>query len=854
MRQTRSRSAGQAMAVAIATCMLGSAAYAQTDQEVVPVGSGVYSVAMSADARYVAISTPASLVPQDSGNFDLYVYDRNAASWALLPPAVIQAGFPTTTHEGWRPQVLGISDDGRYVGYQLTRFFGSTTNVGGLVVARYDRQSNSRDIVLEIAPTDTDTWVPMFPVMSRNGTTFAWMSRVRSSGNPFLTVSVHTIGTSTQAVGTACDASAQSGVRLERCPGFNVALSGDGGKVLFTTAPNQATGAPESLAIVDLVSGARDYYPEVKGPIFATSTVSHVVVGGWFTTGVFDVQARRLDSLIPPLGQPFDASFVSDSGAIAAGNGVELGGVGAVFDRKAGVNVPLGTDYLLALSADGTTVLTSRGYDLVFVTLDADKDGQLDWWETAYGLSPTDASDAGLDSDGDGLTNLQEFGVRSHPTALPSAQRLFAEGAAGTFFDTQVHIFNPGVSTANVVVGFLSPAGTRTSQAVTLAAKARTTLASCCLGTIEASEFSIIVESDQPVVAEREMTWDRVTGYGSHATAGAAATATEWYFAEGATIADLQLFYLFANPGHDSATVDVEYLLGSGDAVTRQYTVGPRSRLTVWVNQEGTPLDAAEISARIVSSHPIVAERASYLTRGGQTFAAGSASTGITTPGTEWRFAEGATGEFFDTFLLVGNPGQTAVDVQATYQLPAGATVVKTYAVAPKSRLTIWLDQEDPQLASTAVSTVLTSTGNIIAERAMWWPGDGSTWAEAHTEVGATTTAITWAVADAVAGSSASTSTFLLLSNPGATPGRARITLYTTTGAIAGTTEYALPPTSRTTAWLVQDFPSIAGGLFSAIVESLPGDSDPAVPISVERASYSLDFAAGSAAAATPLP
>ena len=85
----------------------------------------------------------------------------------------------------------------------------------------------------------------------------------------------------------------------------------------------------------------------------------------------------------------------------------------------------------------------------------------------------------------------------------------------------------------------------------------------------------------------------------------------------------------------------------------------------------------------------------------------------------------------------------------------------------------------------------------------------------------------------------------------GPTPGRARVTLYTATGATAGVAEYALPPTSRTTAWLVQDFPSIFGGTFSAIIESLPQDGAPGVPISVERASYSLYFAAGSATSAT---
>lgn len=81
---------------------------------------------------------------------------------------------------------------------------------------------------------------------------------------------------------------------------------------------------------------------------------------------------------------------------------------------------------------------------------------------------------------------------------------------------------------ANVVVGFLSATGERKSQFLPLPPKGRTTLASCCVANMSAAEFSIVVESTVPVVAERQMTWDRVTGYGAHATAGAAAAATEW--------------------------------------------------------------------------------------------------------------------------------------------------------------------------------------------------------------------------------------------------------------------------------------------------------------------------------------
>jgi len=43
------------------------------------------------------------------------------------------------------------------------------------------------------------------------------------------------------------------------------------------------------------------------------------------------------------------------------------------------------------------------------VPTDIDGDGMANWWELLYGLDPTDPSDAALDPDGDGLTNLVEF-------------------------------------------------------------------------------------------------------------------------------------------------------------------------------------------------------------------------------------------------------------------------------------------------------------------------------------------------------------------------------------------------------------------------------------------------------------
>ena len=232
------------------------------------------------------------------------------------------------------------------------------------------------------------------------------------------------------------------------------------------------------------------------------------------------------------------------------------------------------------------------------------------------------------------------------------------------------------------------------------------------------------------------------------------------------------LFYLLQNPQATTAHATVNFLLPSGTTISRTYTLAPGSRTTIYVNQvEG--LDETDVSGGVSADAPIVVERAMYRSLPGQPFALGTNSMGVPAAATSWFLAEGATGAFFDLYVLIANPGSTDASVTARYAKPDGTVVTQTYTVRAHSRFSVYVDGI-PGLETTAVATTLTSTNAvpIVAERAMYWPGGFFDYYEGHSSAGSTSTALEWVVSGGQNGGADSVRTFVLIANTASNAGR----------------------------------------------------------------------------------
>jgi hypothetical protein len=313
----------------------------------------------------------------------------------------------------------------------------------------------------------------------------------------------------------------------------------------------------------------------------------------------------------------------------------------------------------------------------------------------------------------------------------------------------------------------------------TLAPLSRMTVRLDDLPGLEWTEVSTRVTSTDGVaiVVERTMRWD-ATGYGAHTEKATAGAAAEWYFAEGSQ-GFFSTYLLLVNPHATANVAHVTWLREGESALQRDYALPPASRVTI---NAGTEPDLVNRSfgARVLFDQPGAAERAMYFGVS-PLWSGGHASAGATAPSTHWLLAEGATGSYFATFVLIANPNDVAADLALTYLPLTGSPVTTTKRLEARQRMTINIAQEDPSLESAAVSTDVVSTTPVVVERAQYWPNPS--WYEAHNSFGVTAPATRWALAEGRVGGPSAAQTYILLANAGTEDAGVTITFLRETGA-----------------------------------------------------------------------
>jgi hypothetical protein len=347
------------------------------------------------------------------------------------------------------------------------------------------------------------------------------------------------------------------------------------------------------------------------------------------------------------------------------------------------------------------------------------------------------------------------------------------------------------------------------------------------------TDFSTKVEclDGDSIAVDRTMFWTG-DGYpasqsGYHSSIGATAPAQTWYLPEGSSAWGFETWTLVENPNATEAKVTLAYMTENSGTSVKESTIPAYSRATFSMERD---IGQADSSVKVTADAPVVAESSMYRDNRRE----GSCSIGTTSPSTDYFLAEGATGYDvgFETYVLVQNPGDTTNDVELTFQTGDGQVAGPSFTMLPNSRRTVRVN--DQVAPDTNVSTRVSGSAPLVAERAMYW--DNGTGTAFHASIGLDAPHISFMLPDGQTSNGARTWTLVQNPNPGAVT--VKITYLPQDGGTPVSFTDEIAPGSRSTYDMAD---KVASGRASILVQSLDG----ARPVMVERAMYWNDCASG---------
>ena len=205
------------------------------------------------------------------------------------------------------------------------------------------------------------------------------------------------------------------------------------------------------------------------------------------------------------------------------------------------------------------------------------------------------------------------LGYLSSGTELGARRWEFAEGSTRGPYSTTFVLFNPGDHDTYVRFTFRLERGGTQKKAVYLPPTSR--LAFDARGVVSAADFATSIESDFPIVAERAYAsnGDGLYGVLGYTASPPRSDSRAWYFAEGNTTNQIEMFFVLYNLSAQSAQVRATYFVEGSSSRERTLPLPAGARLAVRANDT---VAGGFFSTRFVADQNIMVERTLYLPGG----------------------------------------------------------------------------------------------------------------------------------------------------------------------------------------------------------------------------------------------